>query len=696
MRRLIYGLTAAALVTPLVVGASVVTAPSAVPAAEIMVFYADGGQRAAIAAIEAGGGRAVSAEPKLGYVLAKGTGPAFVDALGRSEAVVGISTDRAIGFASAALGARGRIPFAGPVGGAATGSLGLEGRTASAGSAELEERSASRGRTEKGARGASSSPLANADARQAPAGDPGLPVAAGQVPAPAGDPGLSAAGGPGSAAGDLGLSTVGGPGSAAGDPGLSAAKGPGSAAVDRRGDSAGQVGQARQLVQSGGGAQLAGVVADGQLPDGSAVRGSAAEPLAARQWDMRMIGADRANRIAPGTKKVLVGIIDTGVDGKHPDIAPNFNRELSRNFVTDRPNDPKGQPFDGPCEYKGCKDPVDVDDDGHGTHVASTIGSPVNGKGIAGVAPNVQLVNLRAGHDSGFFFLKPSLDALTYAADNGIDVVNMSFYIDPWAFNCMSNPADSKREQLEQRGIITGMQRALDYARSKGVTLISALGNGSIDLGNPRTDTQSPNYPKESSRTRKIDNSCLNVPAESKGVISVSALGPSGRKAVYSDYGLEQTDLAAPGGDALDGTSASPLRSILAAAPKGAMLRDGKIDQNGMPKTASVVRDCHGSECAYYQYLDGTSMAAPHATGVAAILISRFGRPGEGGVAMDPAEAERLLYASATPKACPTPRAYVYDYFGQKETHTCEGDEDKNGFYGRGVVDAYRAATLSP
>ncbi|MEU4543616.1 S8 family peptidase [Nonomuraea dietziae] len=591
MRRLIYGLTAAALVMPLVVGASVVAAPSAVRAAELMVFYADGGQRAAIAAIEAGGGRALSAEPKLGYVLAKGAGPAFVDALGRSEAVVGISTDRAIGFASAALGARGPIPSAGPVGGAATGSLGLEARTASAGPAPLAERSA---------------------------------------------------------------------------------------------------------VQTGGGAQHTGAVADGQLPDGSAVRGSAADPLAARQWDMRMIGADRANRIAPGTKKVLVGIIDTGVDGKHPDIAPNFNRQLSRNFVTDRPNDPKGQPFDGPCEYKGCKDPVDVDDDGHGTHVASTIGSPVNGKGIAGVAPNVQLVNLRAGHDSGFFFLKPSLDALTYAADNGIDVVNMSFYIDPWAFNCTSNPADSKREQLEQRGIITGMQRALDYARSKGVTLISALGNGSIDLGNPRTDTKSPNYPKETTRTRTIDNSCLNVPAESKGVISVSALGPSGRKAVYSDYGTEQTDLSAPGGDAVDGTAASPLRSILAAAPEAAMLRDGKIDQNGVPKTTSVVRDCHGSECAYYQYLDGTSMAAPHATGVAAILISRFGRPGEGGVAMDPAEVERLLYASATPKACPTPRAYVYDYFGQKETHTCEGGEDRNGFYGRGVVDAYRAATISP
>ena len=84
---------------------------------------------------------------------------------------------------------------------------------------------------------------------------------------------------------------------------------------------------------------------------------------------------------------MLVGIIDTGVDGNHPDIAPNFNRALSRNFVTDRPNDSKGKTLDGPCEFPGCKDPADWDDDGHGTHVASTIGSPVNGLGIAGVAP---------------------------------------------------------------------------------------------------------------------------------------------------------------------------------------------------------------------------------------------------------------------------------------------------------------------
>ncbi|MFC7587398.1 S8 family serine peptidase [Nonomuraea antimicrobica] len=421
-----------------------------------------------------------------------------------------------------------------------------------------------------------------------------------------------------------------------------------------------------------------------------------AEPLAGRQWDMRMIGADRANAKAPGTKQVLVGVIDTGVDGKHPDIAPNFNRELSRNFVTDKPKDERGETLDGPCEAADCKDPVDVDDDGHGTHVASTIASPVNGIGIAGVAPGVQIVNIRAGQDSGFFFLKPSLDALTYAGDIGVDVVNMSYYVDPWLFNCPANQADTRKQQLEQQAVITGMQRALDYARQRGVTLVSALGNGSTDLGHPSVDKQSPGYPKGEEKERKVDNTCLNVPAESKGVISVSALGPSGRKAIYSDYGDEQTDLAAPGGDVLDGEGTQATRSILAAAPERVLRATGRIDAAGKPKGADVVADCTGGTCSYYQYLEGTSMASPHAAGVAAILVSRFGKPGKGGLDLSPDTVEDLLYKTATQKACPTPRQYVYKAFGQTATHDCEGGPSDNGFYGHGIVDAWKAATVEP
>ncbi|WP_344866731.1 S8 family serine peptidase, partial [Planomonospora alba] len=446
------------------------------------------------------------------------------------------------------------------------------------------------------------------------------------------------------------------------------------------------------------GTRWPGTGAGASFPDGRAFS-ERAEPLAARQWDMQMIGATArgSHATAPGDRRVLVGVIDTGVDGGHPDIAPNFDRARSRNFVTDRPTDSTGAPLDGPCEFAGCKDPADWDDDGHGTHVAGTIASPVNGLGVAGVAPEVTLVNLRAGQDSGLFFLKPSLDALTYAADTGIDVVNMSYYVDPWLFNCAANPADSPAERIEQRGIVTGMQRALDYARERGVTLVGAIGNGATDLGRPKTDTASPDHPPEAARTRRIDNSCLTVPAESEGVVSVSSVGPGGDKAYYSDYGIEQTDLAAPGGDEYAAGEYDPAAMVLAAVPEHVLRERGVLAADGGPTEPEVVRDCRNGTCAYYQYLAGTSMAAPHATGVAAILISRFGTPdgsGRGGLTMPPAEVERLLYASAVKRACPSPRAHVYRHGGRKETHTCEGGKSRNGFYGRGVVDAARAATV--
>ena len=221
---------------------------------------------------------------------------------------------------------------------------------------------------------------------------------------------------------------------------------------------------------------------------------AAGEPLADKQWDMRMMGAtpDGSYGVQQGSHAVRVGIIDTGIDGSHPDVAPNFDAALSRNFTVDDPT------IDGPCADEpdqSCEDPSNVDEDGHGTHVASTIGSPLNGQGIGGVAPKVDLVNLRAGQDSGYFFLGPTLDALTYAGDHGIDVVNMSFYIDPWLFNCAANPADSPAEQREQRLVIEATQRAIDYARDRGVTTIAPRATAT-----PTSETRRPTPRRRTTR----------------------------------------------------------------------------------------------------------------------------------------------------------------------------------------------------
>ena len=442
----------------------------------------------------------------------------------------------------------------------------------------------------------------------------------------------------------------------------------------------------------------------------------AAEPLASLQWDMQQIGAtaDGSYKYEPGKKGVLVGILDTGVDGSHPDIAPNFDRALSRNFTVDIPVDANGDSIDGPCEEEpdqSCTDPADVDEDGHGTHVASTIASPINGIGIAGVAPNVTIVNLRAGQDSGYFFLQPSLDALTYAGRNGIDVINMSYYVDPWLFNCANHPADSPADQQEQRTIVAAMQRGLDFARNRGVTLVSAAGNGATDYTKVLSDSSSPDFadvPGEVAYTRDLLDpaSCVSMPSEGKGVVSVSSTGQSLRKAYYSDYGKGYVDVAAPGGDAYD-TPTGDLTyagQILAAYPESLAIANGEVDANGDPTVPYVLKSCDaaGTTCGYYQYLQGTSMASPHAAGVAALIVSHFGLPDwrRGGRTLPPVAVELALKASATKTPCPTPATVTYtrrvpqpdgSIVVRTSTATCEGNRADNGFYGRGVINALRA-----
>ncbi len=433
-----------------------------------------------------------------------------------------------------------------------------------------------------------------------------------------------------------------------------------------------------------------------------------AEPLADLQWDMKQIHATNKGsyKTEPGDKRVLVGVLDTGVDGDHPDVKPNFNKKLSRNFTQDIPKDADGNELDGPCEFKSCVDPVDWDDNDHGTHVASTIASPRNGLGMSGVAPNVSLVNIRVGQDSGQFYLQPTVDGLTYAGKAGIDVVNMSYYIDPWLFNCADNPADKPADQLEQRTIVKATQRALDFAHKRGVTLISAAGNELIDYTKTNVDETSPDFPSvpgEKPYKRTVPASCASMPTEGDNVIPVSATGPSTRKSYYSSFGNGFIAVAAPGGDKVDAPDGKPddRRGIWAAYPERLAKERGELNSDGSPKVPNIIRSCVDGKCAYYQSIQGTSMASPHAVGVAALIVSKYGKKdhSNGGLTLNPRIVEGVLRATATTTPCPNPNTVEYVWYRLTDgkwvkntsKQTCEGSKGRNGFFGNGIVDALNA-----
>lgn len=377
-----------------------------------------------------------------------------------------------------------------------------------------------------------------------------------------------------------------------------------------------------------------------QLSAADAAKAAAAaqegqEPLESNQWDLRTIKADQAHKINDGSRNVTVGVIDTGIDDTHPDLAPNFSKEQSANCVGGVADTTEGawRPY--------------VDGSDHGTHVAGTIAAPRNGLGISGVAPGVKVAAIKVSEPgTSLFFTEAVVCGFMFAAEKGIEVTNNSYYVDPWLYNCKTDD--------DQKALVEAIGRASKYAERRGVLNVASAGNSNHDLASDSIlDDSSPNDTTPGPRT--IDPSvCLDLPTQLPGVVTVSATGDEGLRSYYSSYGLGVVDVAAPGGD----------KWQVPATP----------DANG--RVLSTVLD------GGYGYKQGTSMAAPHVAGVAALIKSAHPWA-------TPSQVQAMLKSQATKTDCP---AQIYDAAGTLiNADTCQAKWGQTGYYGYGVVDALKA-----
>ncbi len=265
-------------------------------------------------------------------------------------------------------------------------------------------------------------------------------------------------------------------------------------------------------------------------------------------YGLEMIKANKAWRYTTG-EDVIVAVIDTGVDHTHPDIQANIHINTAE--IPDNNIDDDGNGYvDDYYGYNFLDDNSNAMDlDYHGTHVAGTIAAVANNTiGIAGVAPNAKIMNLKGLHNTGE--IEGLALAIRYAADNGADIIN----------NSWGGP-----------GVSPMIEDALAYAKSQGVVSIAAAGNSSEDAAD-------------------------YFPSSSPNSIAVGAVDANGELADFSNYG-EIVKVLAPG-VLIQSLECSELYNI-----RGPLSRFG--------------------ERAYIRS-SGTSMAAPHVAGLAALMIAKY------------------------------------------------------------------------
>jgi hypothetical protein len=185
-------------------------------------------------------------------------------------------------------------------------------------------------------------------------------------------------------------------------------------------------------------------------------------------WDYRRIGLPQGWKTSAGSSKVTVGVADTGLDYTHSELGPRVKQVIDFTGLEEEP--PCGEVGDDDLanEFGG---PADTDWNGHGSWIGGRIAAALDGKGINGIAPRVNLVALKISEWCGSASDAVLLAAFLKAADLGLDVVNISFggYLD--------------RSDPEQELIYQAYIDAVRYARSKGTIIVASAGNEHVRLG---------------------------------------------------------------------------------------------------------------------------------------------------------------------------------------------------------------------